>query len=157
MMRKVVAALFLALTVSIGGCLAIRLSAKVERQASGTAEISSNRLYDNLDREQTTPLVDSQRIRKLEEDTDDTDDYYAAIDDDDDFEGSWIEKVYIEDGERYDDDQIHHYTARTAQNMFDESPHEWNAWEWVFFVLLLFAFGVFFSCCIMPKCCRRGY
>ena len=164
MMRTTATTLLLVLVVVLAlDCSALRLPARVEEKDSDVPQQPSSRLSDNLDRVQAIPLADFQRMRILEEVTDDdkgtddtTDDYYAAIDDDDDFEGSWIEKIYIQDGERYDDDQIHHYTAGTAQNMFDKSPHEWNAWEWVFFVLLLCIFGVFFSCCIMPKCCRRG-
>lgn len=160
MKRNVAATLFLALVVLILDCSALRASTKVETKASAAAIHSSVHLSssNSIDRQRVAPLTSSLRIRTLEEAVDDgdgDDDYYAEINDDDDFEGSWVEKIYAQDGERYDDDQIHHYTAGTAQNMFDKSPHEWNAWEWVFFVLLLGTFGVFFSCCVMPKCCRR--
>ena len=155
--RKLAATLFLALAVLLLDCSALRASTKVETKASAAATMPSNHFSSNIaDQQRATPLANSQqRIRTLEEEADDTDDYYATDDDDDDFEGSWVEKIYVQDGDRYDDDQIHHYTAGTAQNMFDKSPHEWNAWEWVFFVLLLCVFGVFFSCCVVPKCCRR--
>ena len=150
-------------------------SAEVETTSVRTAKLGpSVHLSGSTNRLRATKTAAIPRRRRLEEEADDTDDYYAedaddndngndaeysyeAIDDDDNFEGSWVEKIYTKYGNNddIDDDSVHHYTAGTAQSMFEKSPHEWSPWQWVFFGLLLIAFGFVFSCCIIPLCCAR--
>merc|ERR1711957_127753 len=117
--------------------MGLRVSTNVETKTSANLkhEIDARLAGSNADKHRIPIPANLPRRRvEADEEADEEaeDDFYEETDDDDDFEGSWVEKIYTQD-----DDQIYHYTAGTAKNMFQESPNEWNGWEWVFFVLLL--------------------